>query len=343
MRLLAIETSCDETAASVLRDGRVESNVIASQEEHIRYGGVVPELASRAHITKIVPVTRLALAKANTNLQEIEAVAVTYGPGLIGSLLVGLTFAKGIALSRRLPFYGINHLEGHLFSCHIEHPKIEMPFLSLIVSGGHTILSRVNAPGAYEILGQTIDDAAGEAFDKVAKVLGLPYPGGPAVEILAKEGDPGYIKFPVANLKQSALDFSFSGLKTAVLYHYQSLTDRERNRHRADIAAAFQQAVIHALQRNVEKALEQYPVRHFAISGGVAQNKTLAAALREAVESRNCAFFAPSPQYCTDNAAMIGLAAYLRANHNHPASPLSLPAVPNLPLVAKTGQTAQCK
>ena len=333
MHILAIETSCDETSAAMLRNGQVLSNIIASQEEHIVYGGVVPELASRAHVAKIVSVVDAALQRGGVDKHDIELVAATHGPGLVGSLLVGLTFAKGLALSRNLPFYGINHLEGHLFSTLIEYPHIQMPFLCLLVSGGHTILAVVRDVGDYEIIGQTIDDAAGEAYDKVAKILGLPYPGGPAVEKLARQGDPGYVRFPVANLKSASLDFSFSGLKTAVLYHYKNLSEDAQEKHRADIAAAFQQAVIAALKKNIEVALEQTGVQTLTMAGGVAQNKTLAAALQQLAAAKGCDFYSPKPQYCADNAAMIGYAAHLFATKKRPFSNLSLSAVPNLPLI----------
>ncbi|MFQ5627614.1 MAG: tRNA (adenosine(37)-N6)-threonylcarbamoyltransferase complex transferase subunit TsaD [bacterium] len=332
MYILAIETSCDETSAAVLNDGRIQSNIIASQDEHIVYGGVVPELASRAHIAKIVSVVDTALQKGDRKLDQIELVAATYGPGLVGSLLVGLTFAKGIALSKSLPFYGINHLEGHLFSTGIEYPEIKLPYLCLLVSGGHTILALVKNVGEYEIIGQTIDDAAGEAFDKVAKILGLPYPGGPAVEKLAKQGDPHFVKFPIARLKNSSLDFSFSGLKTAVLYQYRNLSSEEQEKHKADIAAAFQKAVIAALSKNIEQALEQTGANTLTMAGGVAQNKTLSAALHELAVKHGCRFCAPRPEYCADNAAMIGYVAHLFAEKGIPYSELSLPAVPNLPL-----------
>jgi len=332
MHILAIETSCDETSAAVVMDGKVLSNIIASQDEHIVYGGVVPELASRAHIAKIVPVVDAALQKSSMALGEIELVAATYGPGLVGSLLVGLTFAKGIALSKSLPFYGINHLEGHLFSTGIEYPEIEMPCLCLLVSGGHTILALVKDVGNYEIIGQTIDDAAGEAFDKVAKILGLPYPGGPAIEKLAKQGEPDYVRFPVANLKDASLNFSFSGLKTAVLYHFRKLSPQEQNHHKADIAAAFQKAAFLALAKNIELAIEQTGVKTLTMAGGVAQNRTLATELRALAEKHDCKFYAPKPEYCADNAAMIGYVAHLFAEKKIPCSELSLPAAPNLPL-----------
>lgn len=332
MTLLAIESSCDETSAAVLRDGKILSNIIASQDEHIRYGGVVPELASRAHIAKITDVVALALSRAETGMDEIETVAATCGPGLIGSLLVGLTFAKGIALSRKLPFYGINHLEGHLFSACLENPDLKPPFLSLIVSGGHTLLVQVEAIGRYRILGQTRDDAAGEAFDKVAKILGLPYPGGPEIETLAEKGDAAAVTFPVASLKTDAPDFSFSGLKTAVLYHYRQLAAPVPEAQKANIAAAFQDAVVRALAGNLETAMQQTKAKRITLAGGVAQNETLRSRLQRLAESAGCAFFSPRAEYCTDNAAMIAYAAFLRSG-TFPPSPLTTGATPNLPLL----------
>jgi len=333
MTLLAIESSCDETAAAILRDGQLRANVIASQQVHLQYGGVVPELASRAHIAKIVPVVQQALDGSGIAPDAIEAVAATYGPGLIGSLLVGLTFAKSLALARNLPFLGVNHIEGHLFSATVEHPELRTPFLCLVVSGGHTILAIVRGIGDYEILGQTIDDAAGEAFDKVAKVLGLPYPGGPAVEKLAAKGDPKAIRFPIARLKNGEFDFSFSGLKTAVLYHYRGLPPEQQEQQRAGIAASFQHAVITALVRKVERAVRQYEIHRVAVAGGVAQNRALAQAFRQLAGEAGFEVFFPSAVLCTDNAAMIAKVAALKFQQGQ-RSPLSLPAVPNLTLTA---------
>lgn len=268
MKVLAIETSCDETAAAVLDNGILRSSIVASQQVHLPYGGVVPELASRAHIAKIVPVVERALQEAALSLDELDSVAATYGPGLIGSLLVGLTFAKGLALSRNIPFIGIDHIEGHIFSGLLEQPDLRPPFLSLVVSGGHTLLVEVRDVGVYKLLGQTRDDAAGEAFDKVAKILGLPYPGGPAIDNLAKEGNPHAIDFPVSRLKGNSLDFSFSGLKTAVLYYYEALPEEERRRQKADIAASFQAAAVRALVGNVKKALRRTSLRTLVAAGG---------------------------------------------------------------------------
>lgn len=330
MPLLAIETSCDETCAAVLADdARLLSNVVASQEIHEQYGGVVPELASRMHLQHMASVVRKALERADTAPAQLNAIAVTHGPGLIGSLLVGLNFAKGLALDLGVPLLGINHLEGHLFSNNISAEGPQPPFLALIVSGGHSILAHVEDWSRYCILGETQDDAAGEAFDKVARILGLPYPGGPQIEKLAASGNPHAIAFPVARLKDAPFDFSFSGLKTAVLYHVRKVlgeaaaTANEPQSHmqvKADIAASFQHALITAILETTARAHEQFPVAAVALAGGVACNKTLRAALVELGKSRGFEVFYPPPIYCTDNAAMIGRAAALRLQHQRERS-----------------------
>jgi N6-L-threonylcarbamoyladenine synthase len=339
MRLLAIETSCDETAAAVMHERQLLSNTIATQEIHQLYGGVVPELASRAHVQRIVPVVNRALSQAQIFREALDAVAVTYGPGLIGSLVVGLSFAKGLALQLGVPLLGINHLEGHLFSTNILPGGPEPPFLSLIISGGHTILTYVREWGNYQIVGQTQDDAAGEAYDKVAKILGLTYPGGPAVEKLAAAGDPHAIDFPQARLKNlpsasassPRFDFSFSGLKTAVLYYVRKLSPAELEKQRADIAASFQNALINALVENVARAHAQFPTRAVALAGGVACNRTLRQAFAQLGERSGFQIHYPEPIYCTDNAAMIARAAqfHLAAGRR---SPLSLAPDPGLVL-----------
>ncbi len=321
MRLLAIETSCDETSAAVMEDDRLLSNVVSSQEIHHRYGGVVPELASRAHLEEIAPVVQTALARAQLAPQQLEALAVTRGPGLVGSLLVGINFAKGLALDLGIPLLGINHLEGHLVSNNISSDGPEPPFLVLIVSGGHSILALVESWTSYRILGETQDDAAGEAFDKVARILGLPYPGGPQIEKLALTGNSAAIDFPVARLKDAPFDFSFSGLKTAVLYHVQKLGKHgANNAGQADIAASFQQALITALVETTARGLERFPVKAVALAGGVACNKALRAAMTELGRQRGCRVFYPPPMYCTDNAAMIARAAMFYFAH-HPSAP----------------------
>jgi len=335
MRLLAIETSCDETAAAVMSDNQLLSNTIATQEIHQLYGGVVPELASRAHVQRLVPIVKMALAQAQLSQNEIEAVAVTYGPGLMGSLLVGVSFAKGLALQLGVPLLGVNHMEGHLFSTNIKPEGPTPPFLSLIISGGHTILTYVRAWGEYQILGQTQDDAAGEAFDKAAKILGLPYPGGPAVEKLANRGNPQAITFPQARLKPNAVnqsfDFSFSGLKTAVLYYVRKLSVDELEKQRADIAASFQYALINALVENVARAHKVFSTDAVALAGGVACNKTLRQAFFQAGAQHGFQLHFPEPIFCTDNAAMIARAAQFHLA-NGKRSPLSLAPDPGLAL-----------
>jgi len=337
MPLLAIETSCDETAAAVMHGAQLLSNTIATQEIHQLYGGVVPELASRAHVQRIVPIVSKALSQAHLTPNAIDAVAVTYGPGLIGSLLIGVSFAKGLALQLGVPLLGVNHMEGHLFSTNIKPDGPEPPFLSLIISGGHTILTHVRAWGEYRILGQTQDDAAGEAFDKVAKILGLPYPGGPAVEKLAVTGNAQAIDFPQARLKNATnsatarFDFSFSGLKTAVLYYVKKLSADELDKQRADIAASFQNALINALIENVRSAYEQSPARAVALAGGVACNKTLRQAFLKLGGQCGFQLHFPEPIFCTDNAAMIARAAQFHLA-NGKRSPLSLAPDPGLVL-----------
>jgi N6-L-threonylcarbamoyladenine synthase len=330
MRLLAIETSCDEMAAAVFVDGGLAANVIATQEIHRQYGGVVPELASRAHVRAILPVAQKALQIAGLEPEAIEALAVTYGPGLIGSLLVGVSFVKAMAAARRLPFVGINHLEGHLFSTNVHEGGPEPPFLSLIVSGGHTILVYVKDWGRYEVLGQTQDDAAGEAFDKVAKILGLTYPGGPAIETLARQGNASRLSFPVARLSEP-FSFSFSGLKTAVLYHVRALTPEQCSAQRADIAAAFQRALITALAERTVEALQARPARALALAGGVACNQSLRNEFKTIAAQHGVPLFFPEPILCTDNAAMIGRAALFHLQSRERAA-LSLAPQPSLTL-----------
>ena len=332
MRLLAIETSCDEMGAAVFVDARLVSNVIATQEVHRRYGGVVPELASRAHVQSIVPVVHEAMRQAHLDVDDLDALAVTQGPGLVGSLLVGVSFVKAVAVAKSLPFVGINHLEGHLFSNHLHDGGPELPFLGLIVSGGHTILAHVRAWGNYEILGQTQDDAAGEAFDKVAKILGLPYPGGPAIEQLATQGLPGRPAFPVAKLSEP-FAFSFSGLKTAVWYRVRELAPEQLSRQRADIALAFQQALISALVERTDAALAARPARALALAGGVACNAELRHAMREVAVRHGIPLFYPEPKYCTDNAAMIGRAALFHL-HRGDRMDLSLAPRPSLAMIS---------
>lgn len=333
INILAIESSCDETAAAVVNNGReVLSNVISSQIElHKLYGGVVPEIASRKHIEKINQVIEEALKDADMTLDDIDAIGVTYGPGLVGALLVGVAEAKAIAYAKKLPLVGVHHIEGHISANYIEHPKLEPPFLCLVVSGGHTHLVCVKEYGKYEILGRTRDDAAGEAYDKVARAIGLGYPGGPKIDRLAKEGNPEAVKFPRAHIDGAPWDFSFSGLKSAVLNYINGCQMKGQTYNPADIAASFQKAVVDVLVENSMNAIAEYGMNKFAIAGGVASNSALRAGMKEACEKRGIEFFYPSPIYCTDNAAMIGTAAYYEylAGTRHG---WDLNAVPNLKL-----------
>lgn len=333
INILAIESSCDETAAAVVNNGReVRSNVISSQIElHKLYGGVVPEIASRKHIEKINQVIEEALKEAGVTLDDIDAVGVTYGPGLVGALLVGVAEAKAIAYARRLPLVGVHHIEGHISANYIEHPELEPPFLCLVVSGGHTHLVCVKDYGKYKILGRTRDDAAGEAYDKVARAIGLGYPGGPKIDRLAKEGNAEAIKFPKAHIEGAPYDFSFSGLKSAVLNYINGCQMKGESYNPADIAASFQKAVVDVLVEKSMAAVEEYGMNKFAIAGGVASNSALREGMKKACEEKEIAFYYPSPIYCTDNAAMIGAAAYYEylAGTRHG---WDLNAVPNLKL-----------
>lgn len=331
--ILATESSCDETAAAVVRNGReVLSNVISSQIDlHKLYGGVVPEIASRKHIEKINQVIEEALAKAGCSLDDIDAVAVTYGPGLVGALLVGVAEAKAIAYARNLPLVGVHHIEGHISANYIENKDLEPPFLCLVVSGGHTHLVCVEDYGKYKILGKTKDDAAGEAFDKVARAIDLGYPGGPKIDKLAKEGNPHAIEFPRAHVGDSVYDFSFSGVKSAVLNYINGCKMKQQEYSRADIAASFQKAVIDVLVDHAMIGVENYGLKKLAIAGGVASNSALRSAMKEACEKRGIEFYHPSPILCTDNAAMIGAAGYYDYK-NGIRSGWDLNAVPNLKL-----------
>lgn len=331
--ILAIESSCDETAAAVVKNGReVLSNVIYSQIAlHTEYGGVVPEIASRKHIEKINQVIEKALADAAKTLSDMNAIAVTYGPGLVGALLVGVSAAKAISFASGIPLVGIHHIEGHISANYIEHKELEPPFLSLVVSGGHSHLVMVKDYGEYEIIGRARDDAAGEAFDKVARAIGLGYPGGPKIDKVSREGNPEAIAFPRAKVGDSDYDFSFSGLKSAVLNYLNSCEMKGIEICQADVAASFQKAVVDVLTEHSMHALSACGMKKFAIAGGVASNSALRSALERECEKRGIAFYHPSPLLCTDNAAMIGTAAYYeyRKGVRHG---FDLNAVPNLKL-----------
>lgn len=329
--ILALESSCDETAAAVIKNGReVCSNIIFSQIElHKLYGGVVPEIASRKHIEKINQVTREALLQASLQLDEIDAIAVTYGPGLVGALLVGVAEAKAIAYAARKPLVGVHHIEGHIAANYIEHSDLAPPFLCLVVSGGHTHLVKVLDYDKFEIVGRTRDDAAGEAFDKVARAIGLGYPGGPKIDALAKEGNKEAIAFPRAKVEGSEYDFSFSGLKSAVLNYLNQCEMKQIEVNRADVAASFQYAVIDVLTTHAIHAAKQMGIDKLAVAGGVASNSSLRESLQKACDEEEIHFYYPSPIYCTDNAAMIGVAGYY-AYMNGVRHGLDLNAVPSL-------------
>ena len=331
--ILAIESSCDETAAAVVKNGReVLSNIINSQIDiHTNYGGVVPEIASRKHIENIDGVIELALKKAEVTLNDITAIAVTYGPGLVGALLVGVAEAKALAFATGKPLVGVHHIEGHISANYVENKELEPPFAALVVSGGHTHLVKVNDYGSYEIVGRTRDDAAGEAFDKVARAVGLGYPGGPKVDKLAKEGNPHAFEFPRAHVEDAPYDFSFSGIKSAVLNTLNKYEMKGESINKADLVASFQNAVVDAL---VSRAMMLVKEEHFdklAVAGGVASNSALRNALQTACDEAGVKFYSPSPGLCTDNAVMIGAAGYYEyikgTRHGY-----DLNAVPNLKL-----------
>jgi N6-L-threonylcarbamoyladenine synthase len=330
-KILAIESSCDETAAAVVVNGRtVKSNVIFSQIDlHKLYGGVVPEIASRKHIEKINQVIEEALEKAGETLDSIDAVCVTYGPGLVGALLVGVAEAKAIAYAKKKPLVGVHHIEGHICANYIEHPELEPPFMCLVASGGHSHLVKVKDYGEYEIVGRTRDDAAGEAFDKVARAIGLGYPGGPKIDKLSREGNPKAIAFPRAKVDGAPNDFSFSGLKSAVLNYLNKCKMTGEEINPADVAASFQEAVVDVLSDHAVNAALECGMNKVAIAGGVASNRALRAKMEEKCRKKGLEFYYPSPIYCTDNAAMIGAAGYYEYKKGVRHG-LDLNAVPNL-------------
>ena len=331
--ILGLESSCDETAAAVIKNGRtVLSNVISSQIDiHKEYGGVVPEIASRKHIERINTVIEEALKEAGVGLKDLDALGVTYGPGLVGALLVGVAEAKAICFAADIPLVGVHHIEGHVSANYIENPDLEPPFLCLIVSGGHTHLVIVKDYGEFEILGRTRDDAAGEAFDKVARAIGLGYPGGPKIDKLSKEGNPDAIVFPKAHMEDAPYDFSFSGLKSAVLNYINKANMQHQEFNRADLAASFQKAVVDTLTQKAIRAAKEHHINKLAIAGGVASNSTLRKTMEAACVVENIQFYHPSPIFCTDNGAMIGVAAYYEYIKGT-RSGWDLNAVPNLQL-----------
>jgi N6-L-threonylcarbamoyladenine synthase len=337
MIVLGIETSCDETSAAVLDGGTVRSNVISSQHVHRKYGGVVPELASRAHQQLIIQVVDEALTAAGVSKEQVQGVAATFGPGLAGALLVGLTFGKALSYGLRIPFVGVNHMEGHLYSPFLSEEVPVYPFLSLVVSGGHTMLVEVTGPFQHRLLGQTRDDAAGEAFDKVAKMLGLGYPGGPVIDRLARSGNPRAVEFPRSFLAKGSYDFSFSGIKTAVLYHLrdrgispgenQKLSEKEL----ADLCASFQAAVVDVLAAKTLAAAAELGLRDITMAGGVSANLELRERLGAAARAGGRRLFYPELQYCMDNGAMIALVGRMRMERGE-RSPLTLNIDPDLSL-----------
>jgi N6-L-threonylcarbamoyladenine synthase len=328
VRVLAIETSCDETAAAVVDDGRdVRSSVVASQVDlHARYGGVVPEIASRAHVELICDVIEQSLVEAGASLVDIDAVAAVRGPGLAGALLVGVSAAKAISIARGLPYVGVHHHEAHLYAAMIEDPQLEPPLVTLIVSGGHTLLIAMDGHGSYRVLGETVDDAAGEAFDKVARFLGLGYPGGPAIDRLALDGDPEAIRFP-RPMRGEGHDFSFSGLKTAVVQYVRKHPDVEV----ADVAASFQAAIVDVLVEKLVAAAKETGISTVVAGGGVAANSALRTRLLDLAAEGDLRVVVPGIALCTDNAAMVGAVAAYRLAADGP-TPLEAPVVPNLRL-----------
>jgi tRNA N6-adenosine threonylcarbamoyltransferase len=310
MLVLGVETSCDDTAAAVLQDGQtILANIVSSQDQvHGPYGGVVPELASRQHIKNVLPIVDGALRQAGATLKDVDGMAVTYGPGLVGSLLVGLSLVKGISFRSGIPYVGVNHLEAHLLAIHLEH-DVPFPYIALLASGGHTLLYCVTDVGDYVHLGGTRDDAAGEAYDKVAKMMGLGYPGGRVIDQLAQTGNPSAIRFPRAKIKSSAYEFSFSGIKTAV-WHYLKSHAEVAQENPADIAASFQEAVADMLVRPTIKAARAKGVERIVLSGGVAANSRLRSKMKEDADAAGLTVFYPAPKFCTDNGAMIALAGY---------------------------------
>jgi N6-L-threonylcarbamoyladenine synthase len=328
--ILGIESSCDETSAAILRGSELASVVISSQLFHTKFGGVVPELASRAHVKAIIPIVEEAFSKANATVKDLTAIAVTYAPGLMGALLVGSNFAKGLALSLDITLIGVHHIEAHIFSALLEEEKPELPFLALVVSGGHTLLVIVEDVGKYKVIGKTLDDAAGEAFDKVGKMLGLGYPAGPEIDNLAKEGNASFVKFPRSMMNDNSFNFSFSGIKTSVLYYLRDNPEILKS-NKADIAASFQQAVVDVLVAKTILAAREYDIRDIVCVGGVSANSLLRSEFKDVSVKINKRFFSPRPLLSTDNAAMIAMLGALKLDRGI-SSNLSLQAEPRVSL-----------
>ena len=334
MTVLGIETSCDETSAAIIIDGEIKSNIISSHLVHSQFGGVVPELASRAHQQLVIPVVANALQEAGIAKNNIDGIAVTYGPGLMGALLVGVNFAKAFAYGINVPLVGVNHMEAHLYSNFIEEPRPAYPFLCLIVSGGHTQLVLVHEEFHHELLGETLDDAAGEAFDKVAKMLGLGFPGGPLIDKLARDGDPDFVKFPRSFLDGDSFDFSFSGIKTAVLYWLREHSNNGKKRSQGEmsnICASFQTAVVDVLVGKLQAAVMRFHVQDVAVAGGVSANSELRRRMADLARRKEFRLFIPKFEYCTDNGAMVAYVGYRRMLRNMRSS-MELQVVPNLSL-----------
>jgi N6-L-threonylcarbamoyladenine synthase len=331
MLILGIESSCDETAGAVCKDGKIISNVVLSQEIHHKFGGVVPEIASREHDSQINSIILKALDKANTTFPDINAIAVTYGAGLMGALLVGLNYAKGLSIALNIPFVGVNHLEGHLYASFIAYPKMEYPYLCLLVTGGHTQIWEVQFPGNYVLHSTTVDDAAGEAFDKGARILGLSYPGGPEIEKMAQNGDPQKFSFPIPEVKSNPLNFSFSGLKTALLYKCRELSNEENEANISNLAASYQEAILKSLFKRLNHVIEITGIDRVSIVGGVAANKRFRELADTLKNDTTIETYFPTAEYCTDNAAMIAMAGYEKLKDGIHSS-LSLKANPNLAL-----------
>ena len=335
MLVLGIESSCDETAVAVIEDGqKILSNVVFSQWVHKKYWGVVPELASREHIKTILPLLKASLEESKVSLKQVDGIAVTCGPGLVGSLLIGLCFAKGLSYSLGKPLIGINHLEGHIFSNFLEYPWLLPPFVCLVVSGGHSTMIYVKDKGDYKILGRTRDDAPGEAFDKVARILDLEYPGGPSIDRIAQKCESGGVRFPRAFLEEGSFDFSFSGLKTAVAIYVSRLSPQEKEKQRTSIAKGFQEAIVDVLVDKSLKAAFELKVNQIVIAGGVANNSRLREKLSSEAIKEGLKLYIPSPVLCTDNAAMIAAAGYFHLKKGE-KSPLDLNAYPHLSLEQK--------
>ena len=331
MLILGIESSCDETAGAICKDGKILSNVVLSQTIHKQYGGVVPEIASREHDSQITNIVQQTLAEANVSIDDIQGIAVTYGAGLMGALLVGLNFSKGLSIALNIPFIGVNHLEGHLYASFISFPDMKYPYLCMLVTGGHTQIWEVQKPGKYILHSTTIDDAAGEAFDKGARIFGLPYPGGPEIEKAAINGDSNSFQFPIPEVKNNPYNYSFSGLKTALLYKIQGLQQEEIESNKSDIAASYQEAILNTLFKKLDKVIKLTGIKQISIVGGVAANKRFREKADILRENSNLQIFFPKAEYCTDNAAMIAIAGYEKLLSGK-FSKLTLKANPNLAL-----------